>query len=221
MRSIKTIAARALPTSAGGIFCLILFLGLSACTSLPQPPARAQVYDFGPGRTAAAATQGTRPAVVLDEVRTSGPSGAETALNYRLAYVNAQQLHPYRDARWSQSPSALLTQTLTARLGEERAVLPASALGQSLAGGALPDVLRVQLEEFSQIFSTPDASHALVRLRASLSHVTPDGEQWRAQRVFVVERPAATADAAGGAAALADAAAQAADDVAQWLKQPR
>jgi len=215
---MKSIAARALCTREKWFFGLILAGGLAACSSLPQPPVRARVYDFGPGRTAAAAAQGTLPAIILGEVRVSGQPEAETALNYRLAYANAPQLHPYRDARWSQSPSALLAQALRARLGEERPVLPATALGQSLAGDALPDVLRVELEEFSQVFSTPEASHALVRLRASLSRVTRTGEQWRAQRLFIVQRPAATPDAAGGAQALADAAAQAADDVARWLE---
>jgi cholesterol transport system auxiliary component len=40
-----------------------------------------------------------------------------------------------------------------------------------------------------------------------------------AQRVFAVQRPAATQDAAGGARALAEASAQAAEELAQWLEQ--
>jgi cholesterol transport system auxiliary component len=73
--------------------------------------------------------------------------------------------------------------------------------------------VRVELEEFSQVFTAPDASIGLVRLRAS---VTRDGVL--GQRVFVAQRPAATQDAAGGARALAEAAAQAAEELAQWLQ---
>lgn len=80
-------------------------------------------------------------------------------------------------------------------------------------------VLRVQLEEFSQIFSTPDASTGLVRVRAMLADAGPAGEALQAQRVFIARRPAATPDAAGGARALAEAAAQVADELAHWVQQ--
>ncbi len=221
MHTIKTIADSACQACEKRLFLLILALGLGACTALPQPPARADVYDFGPGPMAAAPPgQGARqlPIVLLDVAASGLPEGS-SALRYRLAYANAQQPHPYSQARWSQPPAQLLTQALRERLGERRTVLGQASLGQSLADGALPDVLRVELEEFSQVFSAPQASAALVRLRATLSRPTAGGEQVRAQQLFVVQRPAATQDAAGGARALADAAAQAAGQVQEWLAQ--
>ena len=219
----KKVAIDARRTSAKAGFCLIFALAMAACSSLPQPPARAEVYDFGPGQQAAPApvAPAAARAIVLADVVSAGMPDADSGLNYRLAYANAQQVRPYRDARWSQPPAQLLTQALRERLGQGRAVLTEGGVGVRLADGARPDVLRLQLEEFSQVFDAPQASHALVRLRASLARSTAHGsEQLLAQRLFVVQRPAATPDAAGGARALAEAAGQLADEVAQWLEQP-
>ena len=222
MNHSKNRAVGAIGTGAKAGFCLIFALAMTACSSLPQPPVRAEVYDFGPGQQvapAAAASAGAR-AIVLADVVSTGMPDTDSGLNYRLAYANAQQLRPYRDARWSQPPAQLLTQALRERLGQGRAVLTEGGAGLRLADGARPEVLQLQLEEFSQVFDAPQTSHALVRVRASLARSTQGSEQLRAQRLFVVQRPAATPDAAGGARALAEAAGQLAEEVAQWLEQP-
>ena len=215
----KKVAIGARRTSVKAGFCLIFALAMAACSSLPQPPARAEVYDFGPGQQTAPApaAPAAARAIVLADVVSTGMPDADSGLNYRLAYTNVQQLRPYRDARWSQPPAQLLTQALRERLGQGRAVLTEGGMGVRLADGARPDVLRLQLEEFSQVFDAPQTSHALVRLRASLARSTHGSEQLLAQRLFVVQRPAATPDAVGGAKALAEAAGQLADEVAQWL----
>lgn len=215
----KKVAIGAFHTSAKAGFCLIFSLAMAACSSLPQPPVRAEVYDFGPGQQAASApvAPAAAHAIVLADVVSTGMPDADSGLNYRLAYANAQQLRPYRDARWSQPPAQLLTQALRERLGQRRAVLTEGGVGVRLADGARPEVLRLQLEEFSQVFDAPQTSHALARLRASLARSTHGGERLLSQRLFVVQRPAATPDAAGGAKALAEAAGQLADEVAQWL----
>lgn len=221
MKSVETKAARVGWARVGAALGMAMLLG--ACSSLPQPPVRADVYDFGPGVASAPAARapGAQRAVVVPEVVTVHGASADRALVYRLAYANAQQLRPYSLARWSHPPALLLTQALRARLGQEWAVLSADSAGLMQVGGHVPDVLRVELEEFSQVFDSPEASHALVRLRASLSGSVDGVAQLRAQRLFVVRRPAATPDAAGGARALADAATQLADELAQWLAQMR
>lgn len=206
-------------------------LGLAAallaagCSSLPQPPARADVYDFGPPAAASAPEAGAkvRPSlapIALAEVGVSGMPEGSAALLYRLAYANAQQLRPYTQARWSQPPAALMGQALRERLGERRPVLFGSE-GQALKlpQGGQPTVLRVELEEFSQVFTAPDASHALVRARAVLADASAAGETFVAHRVFTAQRPATTANAAGGARALSEAAAQIAGEVAGWVEQ--
>lgn len=217
MNAIKKIAGSALQHCAKGGFALVCAMGMVACSSLPQPPVRSDVYDFGPGQVGAAAAPRARAALVLPPVAMDNQSASDTALYYRLAYANAQLLRPYSLARWSQSPALLLTQALRARLGQDGAVLSVGTVALAPSGGRLPGVLRVELEEFSQVFDSPQASHALLRARASLLANAEAGEQLQAQKLFVVQRSAATPDAAGGARALADAAAQLADELAQWL----
>ena len=83
----------------------------------------------------------------------------------------------------------------------------------------MPDILRIDLEEFSQVFNSPTDSVGLLRLRATLVEPTAAGEQLLGQRIFTVQKPAASADAAGGTRALAEATEQAAQELAQWLEQ--
>jgi cholesterol transport system auxiliary component len=75
-------------------------------------------------------------------------------------------------------------------------------------------LLRVGLEEFSQVFDTPQSSHALVRLRASL--VDQIKQRHLAQRAFDVTRPAGP-NAEGGAQALAGAVDHALKQLLEWL----
>ena len=81
-----------------------------------------------------------------------------------------------------------------------------------------PQVLRVELEEFSQVFESPQRSVARVRLRATLFEASaPPGQQVR-QRTFVAQRPAPSPDAAGGVQALHEATDEVAEAVAQWVR---
>ncbi|AEB82759.1 ABC-type transport auxiliary lipoprotein family protein [Alicycliphilus denitrificans] len=223
MKTIETIAVCACWKGARAVFCMMLAALAAGCSVLPAPPVRADVYDFGPGPMQPAGdAQAAVPLapIVLAAVDTVGMPEGSSALLYRLAYANVQQLRPYTQARWSQPPADLLAQALRERLGQRRMVLSGDG-GAALQLDQIrqASVLRVQLEEFSQIFSTPDASTGLVRVRAMLADAGPAGEALQAQRVFIARRPAATSDAAGGARALAEAAAQVADELAHWVQQ--
>ena len=238
-----SIAAGARLASAAAVFGLVFLAG---CSVLPTPPERPVVYDFGPGLPVAPAGQpaarngnGTAampaarlPTLALAEVQCVGRSDNSTAVLYRLAYTDARQLRPYQLARWSLPPAQLVQQALRTQLAERRAVLSADdALAAAREGastgtasraanaGSLPTVLRVELEEFSQVFTSASASNALVRLRATLVEPTADGEKLLGQRLFTAQAPAPSADAAGGTRALADATAQTAQAVAQWVEQ--
>jgi cholesterol transport system auxiliary component len=151
-----------------------------------------------------------------------GASLESPSLNYRLGYADPFQLRPYAFARWSAPPGQLVRQRLRDHLGRTRPVLD-SAAGASLArrGGAVPPVLRVELEEFSHLFDSQTQSRGIVRLRCTLLESTPAGERLVAQRSFTAERPAPTADAAGGVRALTAATDAAAADIAAWLLQAR
>ena len=203
---------------------LALLLGtvlLASCSALPDKPVREVQYDFGPGSVTDSAVTPGGAALVLPEVEV-GASLEGTALLYRLGYADPYQLHPYAFARWSAPPGQLLRQRLREHLARTRPVLD-SASGALLArrGGAIPPVLRVELEEFSQLFDTLTDSKGVLRLRCTLLESTAAGERLVAQRSFTVQRPAPSADAAGGVRALTAATDAVAADIAAWLLQLR
>lgn len=229
MNASKSIAEGARWAGAAAVLVTIFLAG---CSALPEAPPRPVQYDFGPGvlgtaaQADAQAARTPRAPIVLAEVEGAGNADTSTAVLYRLAYADARQLRPYRLARWSLPPAQLVAQDVRTRLGQQRAVLrtedglaAARAGDANGLGGSLPDVLRLRLEEFSHVFTSAHDSVGLVRLRATLLEPTAAGEKLRGQRVFVVQQPARSADAAGGTRALAEASAQAAQELAQWLQQ--
>jgi cholesterol transport system auxiliary component len=203
----------------------LIFSALAGC-SLPDRPQRATVYDFGPGvlttQPAAAAAPSTaasqsQPALALAGV--GSPSAFDTtAVLYRLGFGNVYQLLPYAQARWSMPPAQLVHQRLREGLGQRRAVLDVDDSARvPQAGSARPRVLRVELEEFSHLFTAPTQSAGLVRLRATLLEDSAGGERLLAQRQVTVQRPAATGDAAGGVRALATATEAAVAELVLWI----
>lgn len=212
-------------TQVGGkawLFVLVA-LTLGACSALPDKPVRAAMYDFGPGPLAVmpVAAAAPLPALALAEIETSA-SLDSTAILFRLAYADAQQLRPYALARWSMPPAQLLQQRLRNTLSRSRVVLHAGegpALSRSGKPGVLPRVLRLELDEFSQLFDTPASSVGLVRLRATLVEVTGGGDKLLAQRSFTLQSPAPSADAAGGVRALTAASDAAVMALDEWLRQ--
>lgn len=213
---MKSVAAYARPAGAAALFGLMA-LGLVACSSL-QPKPRATVYDFGPGATATAPStrMAPLPALVLADVEASTAFDTAAVL-YRLGYSDAQQLRPYALARWSMAPGQLLRQRLREHLGQSRPVLNA-AQGVVVAGKPAM-ILHLDLDEFSQLFETADRSSGLVRLRATLGRGTKGVERLLAQRSFIVQRPAPSADATGGVRALTEATDAVIVEIEQWLAQ--
>ncbi|WP_082448205.1 ABC-type transport auxiliary lipoprotein family protein [Xylophilus sp. Leaf220] len=219
----KTIAGGRRRTPAGGTFCaaLVAVALLAGCSALPDRPTRPLVYDFGPGEVQPRAQTriAPQPPLALADVDSAGVVDT-AAVMFRFTYADAQQLRPYAMARWSLAPSQLVRQRLRERLGRDRAVLNADdSAALQRTDGKLPHILRVQLEEFSQIFSAPTQSAGVVRLRVTLVDNRAEGERLLAQRVVLVSRPAPTADAPGGVQALAAATDAAADEIAAWLPQ--
>ncbi len=207
----------------GMIFGAVLLTG---CSALPDKPVRASLYDFGPGNMAAQPT--TRqaalpalPALAIDDISTSGGALDNQAVLYRLTYQDAQELRPYTLARWAMPPAQLVRQRLREQLGQRRNIFdPRGGLALSRSQNAvLPVLLRLDLEEFSQVFTTPDSSVGLIRLRATLIEQATSGEKLIAQRSVVVQRPAPSADAQGGVKALTAATDAAIEEIDVWLQQ--
>ena len=208
------------------IFCVLFgAFVLSGCSALPDKPLRASLYDFGPGNLTAqpATRQASLPALAIDDVNTSGGALDNQAVLYRLTYQNEQELRPYTFARWSMPPAQLVRQRLREQLGQQRNIFDARgglALNRS-QNAVLPLLLRLDLDEFSHVFTTPDSSVGLIRLRATLIEQATSGEKLIAQRNIMVQRPAPSADAQGGVRALTAATDAAIDEIDVWLQQSR
>ena len=69
------------------------------------------------------------------------------------------------------------------------------------------------------LFRSPERSSGLVRLRATLAQPEAGGERLLAQRSFVVQRAASSADAAGGVRALTAATDALIGEIEQWVGQ--
>ena len=177
---------------------------LASCAT-PQPPASKLVYDFGPVMSVLAATEPARKlTVALPEFEASG-SLDSPALLYRLQYADAQQLRPYAQARWSVPPAQLVRTRLRDALSAKGPVV-----GHE---GGTAFVLRVELDEFSQVFESTDKSLGVIRLRASLMK----NDQLAAQTVVLARSPAPSPDAAGGVRALTAASDDAVGQLLVWL----
>lgn len=179
---------------------LILFAGLllAACYSSGKRggDSAMALYDFG---------QPVAPVSVPSElgdlaVEVRAPLWLDSlGIEYRLAYAEPFRLREYTRARWVGPPAQLVQQRLIQKLG----ALPA---GQ----GRTRCVLRMDLDEFNQVFDTPTMSRGVVEGRVQLL------DRSRAVVVgypFRIEKPAPSADARGGVAALTVAVDQLAADL--------
>lgn len=193
--------------------CLLAATLLLGGCSVLDKPVRPAVFDFGPGSSGpvAAAAASAAP-VALAEVEAAGAFDS-TALLYRLAYADAQQLQPYAQARWSMPPAQLLQQRLRQSLVQQYRVVREDDTLQPR-----PMLLRVAIDEFSQVFAAPADSAGLVRVHASVVQAGPAGERLLAQHSFVAQRPAPSADAPGGVRALTAASDAVVAEIAQWLR---
>jgi cholesterol transport system auxiliary component len=210
--TLNLIAARGHSTLGWTVFCFSILL-LGGCGALPDKPVRPAVFDFGPGLAtpAPAAAAQTLPPLLLADIE--APAAVDgTAVLFRLAYADVQQLRPYAQARWSMPPAQLVRQRLRDQLSQQRVVL-------SPAEGPASLVLRLELEEFTQVFEAPERSVGLVRLRATLLETAGGRERLVAQRRFTAQKPAPSADASGGVRALTAATDAAVEEIAQWLQQ--
>ena len=187
------------------IAAFALILASAGCSLAPAPGPVIANYDFGP------LPEG-RPAPVLRQPllvhNVNAPGWLDSPLiYYRLTYQDVTRPQAYADSRWVSSPAELFTNRLRARL----AASPGGIIRPGDDARA-KYALRVDLEEFIQVFDAPGKSRAVVRFRASVM----GNRSLVAQRSFSVERPARTPDAEGGARALIGASDEAVDQLIGW-----
>lgn len=193
------------PSRSAGLLTLAAALLLGGCASRGPLPT---FYDFGPPAAALAQTAAA-PLPVLVIADANGPSWLDTQrMYYRLLYADAQQSRPYAYNRWNTPPLQLLSQRLKTRVAQGGV----KVLSTTDAAAGIP-LLRIDVDDFSQNFNSEKQSSAQVTLRASLFR----GHTLLDQKTFSRNSPAASADAQGGAQALATASDAVAADLLAWL----
>jgi cholesterol transport system auxiliary component len=185
------------------IALLLACMLFSGCTSMKKP--QPGLFDLGLAPPAAAIP--ALPPLALADVDT--PEWLDSpAIFYRLNYASQHQPRPYANSRWSMPPAQLFAQRLKSRIVQGGGTL------LSVSDGAVGvPVLRLEAEEFSQVFSSAGQSDGLVSMRLSVL----DGRRLLGQKSFLRRAPAPSADVEGGVAALAAASDAVITDMLQWL----
>jgi len=190
-----------------GMLGLVLLAG---CMTAPRDRAADKVYDFGVSPTLGASAVKLQGSVMVAEA--GAKAWLDTpAIQYRLGYHDPTQLRAYAQSRWAAPPSALLTERLKSH---------AASLSHEGVVGANDEVrsdyvLRVELEEFTQVFDSAEQSRGIAQLRASL--IDRNTRALIAQQRFRAERLAPTPNAEGAAHALTAASDELVVAVTDWL----
>ncbi len=164
-------------------------------------------YDFGPALAGQAPASAPMPALVVTDVSGSAMLDSQSMV-YRLNYADPLQARAYASNRWASAPLQLLTQRLRSRFAQAGV----KVLASTDASLGVP-LMRIEADEFTHSFDSPSKSSGLVILRVSLFQ----GHQLLDQRSFSANVAATSADAAGGARALAASSDAIAADILAWL----
>ncbi|MEI7430791.1 MAG: hypothetical protein WCL27_10070, partial [Betaproteobacteria bacterium] len=141
---------------------------LAGCASAPG--SSVVVYDFG--LPAARLPDEDRWSRLALEVK--APAWFDSLnVDYRLAYEDPLKQREYSGSRWAANPAVLIAQHLRQQLGT-------ASLNSSLTADCL---LRVELQEFSQVFDSPQQSRGLLQATVTLSSAK---RQWLAERQLIV-----------------------------------
>ncbi len=185
--------------------CLCPALLLAGCSSTKAPGNT--TFDFGPAVPVAPTATLPFGAVVVTDVTGSAALDNER-MYYRLNYADAQQARSYAQSRWSATPLQLVSQRLKTRVAQ--AGIKVLTTTDASVGVA---ILRTEIDDFTHSFDSQAQSHGQLVLRASLFQ----GHKLIDQKTFSRKSAAVSADAAGGARALAESTDAVAADIVAWL----
>lgn len=181
-------------------FILFLAVLLGGCASVSNTQQTA-VYDFGLPASRLAG-DGAWSRLALD-VR-SPPWFDALHVDYRLAYDDPLKLREYAGSRWASDPGILLAQRLRQHLG----------MASASSHAASQCLLRVEVQEFSQVFDSPHSSRGVLQGNVS---VVDGKRQLLADHTVYIEKAASSADAQGGVSALVAAGNELGQRLADWL----
>lgn len=157
------------------------------------------VYDLGP---AAVRNETVRRQVPM-AVEVRAPLWFDSlGIDYRLAYAEPARLREYSRARWAGPPAQLIQLRLSRDLG-----LITAGQGKAVC------VLRVDIDEFSQVFEAPQSSRAVLRGRVQW---LGSGREQLKEYTIDLTQAAATPDAQGGVAGLAALVGRLSSAITAW-----
>ncbi|MBI2754421.1 MAG: membrane integrity-associated transporter subunit PqiC [Betaproteobacteria bacterium] len=170
-----------------GAALLVALAGCGGNTAAPAP----RTFDLG------IAAPGVKlPALRVTSLRAVAPFDG-VQMVYRLAWRHPSELADYAHSRWAAPPAELIRKQLLRAAGE----------GPAKCG------LEIELQEFTQVFASKEASEARIELRASLAN---SSARIATRGVTIVE-PGAGPDAASGAESMARAVERVLGDLAAWV----
>jgi cholesterol transport system auxiliary component len=198
---VTLLPRRLLVLAAAGL------LLLTGCASQKSEPTTQ--FDFGPATPAQAAqAQAAAPLVIVVTDATGSSALDSERMFYRLSYADPLQARTYANSRWTANPLQMTTQRIKTRIAQSGA----KVLSETDASSGVA-ILRIDVDEFIHDFRSAAQSEGQVALRASVfqGHALVD------QRSFTRTTAAGSADAAGGARALAASTDAIAADIVAWL----
>jgi cholesterol transport system auxiliary component len=172
--------------SAAGLAALALLAGCGGKAADPAPRA----LDLGlspPSATFPALRVATRAVPPFDSAQ----------MYYRLAWRNPAELAEYAHSQWAAPPSELLRKQVLRSAGE--------GVGKCL--------LELEVQEFTQVFTSKETSEARIEARVALTN----GQLRLASRGVAIVEPGAGSEASSGARAMARAADRALGELAAWV----
>jgi len=191
------------------ILCL---LALGGCGAAVRQNVVPRHYTLAPWTNASTPASPRAGGAILRVARIEMPAWLQdTALYYRLAYRSDSVIAAYANSDWAAPPAAMLEQRLRRALddGGWRAVVGPASNAQA------DFTLHVSVDDFSQVFTSPDESFGVLDATATLDGAD---DVLVAQRHFHFRIAAQSADAAGGVKALDTASRDFADQLRDWLR---
>lgn len=203
---INRVAGRRIDIARVSGLCgaLLVACCLAGCNSLGLQAPQTAIYDFGliePARIP--------PAVVPARIEVTAPSWLSgSSIQYRLAWSQPERRRAYAESRWAAQPADMLTVSLGRALRIGNGGNNGGHMGARCR-------LKVEIDEFIQVFDTEQRNHVELVVRVEL--LPPRGELPLAWREFRQREAGITADAEGGVKAARAAVLGLAGDIAGWL----
>jgi len=164
---------------------------LAGCAGNAADPAQ-RTFDLGMAA----------PAASFPALRVSArafPPFDSVQMYYRLSWRNPSELADYSLSHWSAPPAELLRKQVQRAAGE--------GIGKC--------TLEVEVQEFTQVFTSKESSEARIEARVSLSN----GTVRIGSRGLSASEPNAGTEAASGAAAMARATERLMQELAGWVSK--